>query len=84
MRCRTRFAERDALEALVPRAPARALEVRDLTWLPEPDADDPAPAPVPVAVANRSCARYTLTTACPVPPGSFLRVRAFRRSARHG
>lgn len=84
VRCRTRFAERDALEALVPRAPARGLEVRDLTWLPEPDADDPAPAPVPVAVANRSCARYTLTTTCPVPPGSFLRVRAFRRSARHG
>ncbi|MCI8468125.1 MAG: U32 family peptidase [Eggerthellaceae bacterium] len=84
VRCRTRFAERDALEALVPGAPARALTVRDLTWLPDPTDDDPRPAPEPVAVANRSCNRYTLVAEAPASPGSFLRARTFRRSARHG
>ena len=75
---------RDELEVLAPRVPVRPLEVRDLTWLPEPDEDDPAPAPQPVATANRSCALYVVTAPEPVPPGAFLRARVFRRSARHG
>ncbi len=84
VRCRNRFSERDELEVLAPRVPVRPLEVRDLTWLPEPDEDDPAPAPQPVATANRSCALYVVTAPEPVPPGAFLRARVFRRSARHG
>lgn len=41
------------------------------------------------AVANRSCNLYRIrvdgvATAAPVPEGSFLRKRTFRRSARHG
>ncbi|WP_241156648.1 MULTISPECIES: U32 family peptidase [unclassified Adlercreutzia] len=86
-RCRNRFAEGDELEVLSPHAPVRAVRVRSLTWLPDPTEDDPAPAPVPVPVANRSCNAYRFEAEgleAPVPPGSFLRVRAFRRSARHG
>ena len=40
-------------------------------------------APEPVAVANRSVALYSFEADAPVPAGSYLRVRAFRRSARH-
>ncbi|WP_253904715.1 U32 family peptidase [Adlercreutzia sp. ZJ473] len=86
-RCRNRFAEGDELEVLSPHAPVRTVRVRSLTWLPDPTEDDPAPAPVPVPVANRSCNAYRFEAEgleAPVPQGSFLRVRAFRRSARHG
>ena len=40
-------------------------------------------APVPVAVANRSVALYSFTCPHVIPPGSYLRMRKFRRSARH-
>lgn len=86
-RCRNRFAEGDVFEVLAPREAVRTVRVRNLTWLPDPTEDDPAPAPVPVPVANRSCNRYRFEAeglAGPVQPGSFLRVRTFRRSARHG
>lgn len=82
-RCRNRYAEGDQLEVLAPRKAVVPVAVRDLTWLPEPTEDDPHPAPVPVAVANRSCALYSIAVDEPVEPGSFLRVRSFRRSARH-
>lgn len=98
--CRNRFAEGDELEILAPHAPARTIAVRDLHWLPSfgPDVhDEDAPATPeealaraaasdwePVAAANRSCNLYRLTVEAPVPAGSFLRVRTFRRSARHG
>lgn len=82
--CRNRFAEGDELEALVPRTPPVLVKVRNLTWLPEPTEDDPAPAEVPVPVANRSCNRYRFLSDVPLEPGGFLRVRQFRRSARHG
>lgn len=82
--CRNRFAEGDELEALVPRTPPASVKVRNLTWLPEPTEDDPAPAEVPVPVANRSCNRYRFLSDVPLEPGGFLRVRQFRRSARHG
>lgn len=42
---------------------------------------------IPAAAANRSCNLYRFkmpADAPPVPAGSFLRVRTFRRSARHG
>ncbi len=98
--CRNRFAEGDELEILVPHEPARTLAVRDLHWLSTfgPDVhDEDAPATpeealarveaddwVPAAAANRSCNLYRIAADGPVPAGSFLRVRTFRRSARHG
>lgn len=82
-RCRNRYEERDEIEALAPRKAVEKIVVHDLTWLPEATEDDPNPAPVPVPTANRSCALYSMTVEEPVEPGSFLRVRAFRRSARH-
>lgn len=66
---------------------------------PDEGAPDQVPAPVPVPVANRSSARYRFTVyagelkgalstlleegAMPLKPGWFLRMRQFRRSARH-
>lgn len=98
--CRNRFAERDALEILAPHEPSRAIVVRDLHWLSTfgPDNhDEDAPATVeealvrataadwePAAAANRSCNLYRIAVDVPVAPGSFLRKRTFRRSARHG
>lgn len=82
-RCRNRYEEQDEIEVLAPRKAVEKIVVRDLTWLPEATEDDPNPAPVPVPTANRSCALYSMTVEDPVDPGSFLRVRAFRRSARH-
>lgn len=98
--CRNRFAEGDQLEVLAPHEPTRALTVRDLHWLGTfgPDNhDEDAPATPEealarataadweaVACANRSCNVYRLAAGAPVPPGSYLRMRTFRRSARHG
>lgn len=98
--CRNRFAERDELEILAPHEPTRAVAVRDLCWLSTfgPDNhDENAPSTVeealarataadwePAAAANRSCNLYRIAVDGPVPLGSFLRKRTFRRSARHG
>ena len=98
--CRNRFAERDELEILAPHEPSRPVAVRDLCWLGTfgPDNhDEDAPATVeealarataadwePAAAANRSCNLYRFRVDGPVPAGSFLRKRTFRRSARHG
>ncbi len=98
--CRNRFAERDELEILAPHEPTRVVAVRDLCWLSTfgPDNhDEDAPSTVeealarataadwePAAAANRSCNLYRIAVDGPVPPGSFLRKRTFRRSARHG
>lgn len=82
-RCRNRYCEGDEVEILSPRKPVKSLFVRNLTWLPRPTEEDPHPRPTPVAVANRSCDLYQIDCDEPVEPGSFVRVRAFRRSARH-
>ncbi len=98
--CRNRFAERDGLEILAPHEPTRTVVVRDLSRLSTfgPDNhDEDAPATVEealarataadwelAAAANRSCNLYRITVEAPVAPGSFLRKRTFRRSARHG
>lgn len=90
-RCRNRFAEGDELEVLAPRVPVRRVEVRNLVWLPDPTDDEPAPDPVPVPVANRSCGIYRFEARAvgaengvlAASAGDFLRVRKFRRSARH-
>lgn len=82
-RCRNRYCEGDAVEILAPRKKVKRLVIRKLTWLPAPSQDDPKPDPTPVAVANRSCDLYRFDIDEPVEAGSFVRVRAFRRSARH-
>ena len=82
-RCRNRYAEADELEVLAPFAPVSKVVVRNLAWLPDPTDEEPVPSPVPVAVANRSCNLYRFEVAAPIAAGSFLRVRTYRRSARH-
>lgn len=82
-RCRNRYAEADELEVLAPFAPVSKVVVRNLAWLPDPTDEESVPSPVPVAVANRSCNLYRFEVAAPIAAGSFLRVRTYRRSARH-
>lgn len=85
-RCRNRFAEQDKLEVLAPHLPVQTVTVRNLEWLPDPTEDSPNPSPVAVPVANRSCNLYRFEAQglCEaVCAGSFLRVRTYRRSARH-
>lgn len=82
-RCRNRYCEGDEIEILAPRREVKKLRIRNLTWLPAPSEDAPHPCPEPVAVANRSCDLYRFDIDEPVEAGSFVRVRTFRRSARH-
>ncbi len=82
-RCRNRFEEGDLLEALVPDGEVAHVQVRHLLWHPDPVDDEPAAAPEPVAVANRSCNAYSFASDMALAPGGFLRVRRYRRSARH-
>ncbi len=82
-RCRNRYCEGDEVEILAPRRAVKRLTIRNLTWLPAPTEDDPCPQPTPVAVANRSCDLYRIDVDEPIEAGSFVRVRTFRRSARH-
>ncbi len=77
-RCRNRFEEGEALEVLSPGCAVREVAVRNLSWIPEDD-----DVPQPVAVANRATDRYAFASPFAVEPGSFLRVRRHRRSARH-
>ncbi len=84
IRCRNRFAEGDELEVLAPHAPVRQVTVEGLCWHPEGEPDGACPRPQAVAVANRSCNLYSFKAPFPAPPGSFLRTRTYRRSARHG
>lgn len=83
VRCRNRFEEGQSLEVLAPRGAVATVRVAHLLWHPDPTDDEPAPEPQPVAVANRSCNLYSFTACEPVAAGGFLRVRAYRRSARH-
>lgn len=82
-RCRNRYCEGDTIEILAPRKQVKQVVIRNLTWLPAPTEDAPNPQPTPVAVANRSCDLYRFDIDEPVEAGSFVRVRTFRRSARH-
>lgn len=74
-RCYNRFCEGDELEALAPRPGMARVRVRNLAWLPAPDADGESSAPVPVAVANRSAELYAFETGEGLAPGDFLRIR---------
>lgn len=77
LRCRNRFAEGDELEVLSPHASTRALEIENLHWIPEDG------TPVKVDTANRAMNTYTALFSSEVEPGSFLRVREKKRTARH-
>lgn len=79
-RCRNRFCEHDAVEALAPRAPVQRLRVRQLSWLGEDASAEEGAALAlagrePVACANRSCNLYAFEADAPVAPGAFLRMR---------
>lgn len=78
LKCRNRFEEGDVLEVLSPGVETRGLTVRNLRWLPE-DGESFQPE----AVANRATNLYLVDADEPVTPGSFVRVRKHRRSARH-
>lgn len=84
VRCRNRFAPGDELEILEPGKPVRAVSVEDLRWHPGlHDEVSIGNEPVLVDAANRSCNIYSFTCDEPPVPGSFLRSRTYRRSARH-
>ncbi len=85
VRCRNRFSEGDELEVLAPKTPPYRISVKDLAWLGDPADDVPAVAQA-VAVANRAneTGFYRFRTPSRVEPGSYLRLRQFRRSARSG
>ncbi len=79
--CHNRFAEGDALEALVPHIPPVHVTVSQLTWISENAAGEPMP--VSVEVANRAMARYTFLSDAPLEPGGFLRLREHRVTSRY-
>lgn len=74
-RCYNRFCEGDELEALTPAPRIGRARVRNLAWLPAPDADGVQPERVPVAVANRSAERYAFDAEESLAAGDFLRIR---------
>ncbi len=82
-RCRNRFAEGEELEILEPGSDGRAVRVQGLLWHSQGEDGLPAPTPAPVDVANRSMEVYSFLCERPPAPGSFLRTRTYRRSARH-
>ncbi len=82
-RCRNRFAEGEELEVLEPAGAGRRLCVEGLVWHPDAPQGGTRPEPEAVAVANRSCALYSFRCSDAPEPGSFLRTRTYRRSARH-
>lgn len=81
LKCRNRFAEGDELEVLSPHESVRRLRIENLTWVPEDKEGDQLPEQ-PVAVANRSCNVYLTDSPYPIQPGSFVRRREHRRTAR--
>lgn len=89
VRCRNRFSEGDTLEILEPHKPIRSVQVSSLMWYPGAEEDSSAPSfstenAVLTDVANRSCNVYSFQCEEQPIPGSFIRSRTYRRSARHG
>lgn len=81
VRCRNRFEEGTALEALVPRDAVKEVKVEDLMWQPVNAAGEKLELK-PVSVANRATDTYSFTSPIPIAEGSYLRMRRSRRSAR--
>ena len=86
VRCRNRFSEGDELEVLAPKAQLFSVTVKDLAWLGESVDESMPPVAQAVAIANRAneTGLYRFRTTSWVEPGSYLRRRQFRRSARSG
>lgn len=82
VRCRNRFEEGEELEVLKPSGVGR-VKIENLEWIPQDAADEFGQSAVAVPVANRSSNIYRFATETAAVPGSFLRTRKFRRSARH-
>lgn len=81
LKCRNRFEEGDELEVLSPHVPVRSLRIENLSWIPENEDGDQLPEQ-PVAIANRSCNIYLTDSPFAIEPGSFIRRREHRRTAR--
>ncbi len=84
LRCRNRFAVGDELEVVSPHEPVRSLVIDELAWMPPCEEEGMLYPPEPVEVANRSCDLYAVRAPFMIEPGSFVRIRVYRRSARHG
>ncbi|MDO5117143.1 MAG: peptidase U32 family protein [Eggerthellaceae bacterium] len=86
VRCRNRFSEGDELEVLTPKVPPFGVTVKDLAWLGEATDDGMPAVAQAAAVANRAneTGLYRFRVTSDVEPGSYLRRRQFRRSARSG
>ena len=84
LRCHNRFAEGEQLEVLAPHSPVTVTAIERLRWLPAPDEDGAQPPAEQVAVANRATSydTYLARVAAPIPAGSLLRRREFRRTSR--
>ena len=81
VRCHNRFFAGEELEVLSPGMPVGKLIVQDPCWLPFND-DGTFADPVPVDVANRATDLYRIASPVPIPAGSLLRRREFRRTSR--
>lgn len=77
LRCRNKFEEGETLEVVSPHKATRELVIRDLQWMFEDELFQPVP------VANRATDLYRVIVPYDIEPGSFVRTRQFRRSARH-
>lgn len=84
LRCRNRFAVGDELEVVSPHEPVRSLVIDELAWISSCEEEGMLYPPEPVEVANRSCDLYAIKAPFMIEPGSFARIRTYRRSARHG
>lgn len=82
LKCRNRFEEGAELEVLSPHTETRPLTVRGLHWIPV-DKEGKAWEPEPVAIANRAAELYQIDAPYAIEPGSLVRARTYRRSARH-
>ena len=81
VKCHNRFFPGEELEVLAPGRPVSRLTVEHLCWLPENE-DGTFAEPVSVEVANRATDFYRILAPAPVPVGSLLRRREFRRASR--
>ncbi len=83
LRCRNRFAEGDEIEVMSPGKSTRSFCLGKIDWVVDFDDEMPTHTLQNVDVANRSCAIYEVDCPFEVFPGSFVRIRTYRRSARH-
>lgn len=81
VKCHNRFFAGETLEVLIPGQPVGTLTVESPAWLPLQE-DGTFADPIPVDIANRATDLYRIASPAPVPAGSLLRRREFRRTSR--